>query len=185
MQLETTTLYYSSAPGSPEVSLAALSLPFRQIRYSTIQRNLAALSEHFTWCSLSFNPQHNLRRIIQCQTQQQKRKGYFFVILDRDGSFVGEIGVDAIFPYQQFANVYYWVDAKHQGKGLASEAFKLLQQWVQSNLFLKTLQIRMDVSNVASQRVVLKAGAKLIDVTRNYQHKNGRISDVHTFSLEL
>jgi len=185
MTLQSAQLFYEQAPEAQVVTLAELSIPFRHARYMAVKRNVHLLSPHFSWCPHDFDALANVRCIMHHIQQQRYGQGYYFVVLDDMGNFAGEIGLDAIFPWQRSANVFFWIDHQHSRKGLATQAVHLLRQWAIAHQPLDYLEIRMEVANLASKRVAEKAGATYGETFRNYQHRTGRVSDVHCYKLTL
>lgn len=185
MSLQIAQLFYQQTPEAPTVTLAELSVPFRHARYLTVKRNAHLLSPHFSWCPPDFNALANARCIMHQMQQQRYGHGYYFVILDDLGNFAGEIGLDAIFPYQRSANLFFWVDHLHGRKGLATQAVNLLCKWAALHQPLDCLEIRMETTNLASKRVAEKSGAIFQETVRHYQHRNGKVSDVHLYKLTL
>jgi RimJ/RimL family protein N-acetyltransferase len=64
------------------------------------------------------------------------------------------------------AEVSYWVTASARGRGVATEAVKLVVNWALSVGF-ETVQLRTRSGNQASQAVALKAGFQLVEETGN------------------
>jgi len=75
------------------------------------------------------------------------------------------------------ANVGYWVDAKRNGRGLATRAVAAVVEHAFGTLALHRLQAGTLVDNVASQRVLEKNGFECIGLARNYLHIGGAWRD--------
>jgi RimJ/RimL family protein N-acetyltransferase len=89
------------------------------------------------------------------------------VRLDLEGS-EGEIG--------------YMVAPAARGRGTAVRAVELLTRWAFDELSLERLQLRIDVANLASERVAERAGYRREGVLRNAHFKDGLRSDTGVWS---
>lgn len=82
---------------------------------------------------------------------------YFYGMFLRDGTFVGGTGLH---PRCGPAGIEigYWIDERHQGKGLVSEAAAALAKHALTDLALSRVEIHCNPDNVASNRVAEKLG---------------------------
>jgi RimJ/RimL family protein N-acetyltransferase len=94
----------------------------------------------------------------------------------RDGQFVGHI---ASFPSGDQTEVTYWIDRPAWGRGIASQALELL-------LTLETarpIHARAASDNIASLRVLQKAGFKIIGTENSFAPARNR--DIEETILRL
>jgi RimJ/RimL family protein N-acetyltransferase len=105
-----------------------------------------------------------------------------FSILD-DGSseFLGLIDLrlfdDAV------AEVGYWVKAEARGRGVATEAVRLISRWALDQLGMARVQLGTHPENPASARVATKAGFQREGVLRSLREIKGERVDQVFFSL--
>jgi ribosomal-protein-alanine N-acetyltransferase len=83
------------------------------------------------------------------------------------------------------ANVGYWVDAAHTGRGLASRAVGRACEVADSVLRLHRLEAGTLLHNAASQRVLTRCGFTPIGVAPAYLHINGAWRDHRLFQRIL
>jgi ribosomal-protein-alanine N-acetyltransferase len=103
--------------------------------------------------------------------------GLKFAILD-DGELAGTISLSNVaYEAARSANLGYWVDAKRNGRGLATHAVAALVEHAFGTLDLHRLEAGTLVDNVASRRVLEKNGFELIGLARNYLHIGGAWRD--------
>jgi [ribosomal protein S5]-alanine N-acetyltransferase len=115
---------------------------------------------------------------LEAQTEiARNADGLAFAILD-DGRLAGTISLSNVVhgPFRS-ATVGYWVDAKRNGRGLASRAVAAVVEHAFGSLGLHRLQAGTLVDNVASQRVLEKNGFELIGLARNYLYIGGAWRD--------
>jgi ribosomal-protein-serine acetyltransferase len=107
---------------------------------------------------------------------------YELSILARDGTYLGSAGlsVDAT---TMSANLQYWVRTSATGRGVASEAARLVSRWAIQALGLQRVEIFISDHNVPSQMAARKSGAHLEGVLRNKIRWDGRPYDAHVFSF--
>jgi [ribosomal protein S5]-alanine N-acetyltransferase len=103
--------------------------------------------------------------------------GLAFAILD-EGELAGTISLSNVVygPFRN-ASLGYWVDAKRNGRGLATRAVAALVEHAFGTLDLHRLQAGTLVDNVASQRVLEKNRFELVGLARNYLHIGGAWRD--------
>ena len=107
---------------------------------------------------------------------------YEFSIFARDGTYLGSAGltVDAT---TMTANLQYWVRTSATGRGVASEAARLVSRWAVETLGLQRVEIFISDHNVASRMAASKSGARFEGVLRNKIRWAERAYDAHVFSF--
>ena len=76
-----------------------------------------------------------------------------------DGSArVGLVGLHHVDRAEGTGAIGYWTAAEQRGRGLTTEAVRLLAAWALGPLGLARLELRAAVENVASQAVAVRAG---------------------------
>jgi [ribosomal protein S5]-alanine N-acetyltransferase len=115
---------------------------------------------------------------LEAQTEiARNANGLKFAIVD-DGELAGTITLsNVVYEAARSANLGYWVDAKRNGRGLATRAVAALVEHAFGTLGLHRLEAGTLVDNVASQRVLEKNGFELIGLARNYLHIGGAWRD--------
>lgn len=99
---------------------------------------------------------------------------YFYGMFLRDGTFVGGTGLHPRCGPSGI-EIGYWVDERHQGKGLVSEAAAALAKHALTELALSRVEIHCDPDNAASNRVAEKLGFTREGLLRKrYQYASDR-----------
>jgi RimJ/RimL family protein N-acetyltransferase len=99
-----------------------------------------------------------------------------------DGAFLGfaaivHVDVDAL-----EGEIGYMVSPAARGRGTSVRAVTLLTRWAFDELGLERLELRIDVANVASERVAERAGYRRDGVLRSLHFKEGLRSDTAVWS---
>jgi ribosomal-protein-serine acetyltransferase len=83
----------------------------------------------------------------------------------------------------EWAEIGYWIDKDHEGKGIMTESVKALINYGFNELNLHRIQIKCDARNVRSKRIPERLGFKLEGTIReNHKYEEG-FSDGLTFGL--
>jgi RimJ/RimL family protein N-acetyltransferase len=106
---------------------------------------------------------------------------HFAVVDAEDERLLGSIG--ARFHEEGAARVGYWTVRDARGRGLATEALRLVSRWVLTNLSVERLELFTEPGNVRSQRVAEKAGFTREGLLRRYLVVKGQRRDCVLFSL--
>lgn len=105
-----------------------------------------------------------------------------FAVVDVLGEqLLGSIGVR--FHDEGAATVGYWIARESRGRGIATEALRLVSRWVLTALAVERLELVTEPENVASQRVAEKAGFRREGLRRRYLVVKGERRDCVMFSL--
>ena len=96
---------------------------------------------------------------------------------------MGGCGLNNIDNNNRVANLGYWVRSSRTGKGIASSVVGLLARFAFEELKLNRVEIIPAISNKASQRVAIKAGATKEGILRKRIVVGDKIYDGIMFSL--
>ncbi len=81
--------------------------------------------------------------------------------------------------YQHSAEIGYWLGAPFHGKGVMSEAVSLLSDYGLKEMHLHRIYAGVFAYNIASQKVLMKAGFHLEAIKKQAVIKNGVMHDEH------
>lgn len=96
---------------------------------------------------------------------------------------MGGVGLNFINRVHQVANLGYWVRTSAAGRGVATNAARLMARFGFEKIGLHRVEILAAVPNVASQRVAEKAGAIREAILRKRLLIGGESQDAVLFSL--
>lgn len=104
--------------------------------------------------------------------------------IEIDGKAAGGIGFVPQTDVERFnAEIGYWIGEAYWNRGIASDAVRVLADYV----FLHTAIVRLYAHvydyNEASMRVLGKAGFRKIGIMQQAAFKNGRFIDLHAYEL--
>ena len=78
---------------------------------------------------------------------------------------------------------YAILDPAARGKGVASEAARLIVEYLFTNRTLERVEASTDVENIASQKVLEKCGFKREGTMRKARWVGGHYRDYHLYSI--
>jgi len=110
-----------------------------------------------------------------------RRRGDLAIADASDDRFLGAIGVRPIEEYR--ASIGYWVAPAERGRGVATDAVRLLGRWALIRLSLRRLELYHFLGNDASARVAEKAGFQREGVLRAYVVVRGEPRHCVMYSL--
>ncbi|MEO7213149.1 GNAT family protein [Mucilaginibacter sp.] len=103
-------------------------------------------------------------------------------VIDVDGTFAGTIGItlrDDVFSRSPLFG--YWLGEEYWGRGIMSEAARLVTQYAFATFDIICLQAGVFGSNPASMRVLEKAGYVKQGILKNVVFKRGEVLDEHIY----
>ena len=115
------------------------------------------------------------------QGRESRSKEAFAVVGD-DGEFLGLALAPAIDEEAAEAELGYIVAAHARGRGVASEALRLLTAWAFEQRGIRRAYLLIDVDNAASSKVAERAGYQLEGVMRSAYIKQGRRGDTQLWA---
>ena len=116
-----------------------------------------------------------------CERERRRGEMLDLVAADQaDGSYLGEILLFAR-PHDG-AEVAYVIAPPARGRGIATEAVRLLAEWGFDHLKLQRIELKIHPENVASIRVAEKAGFRREGVLRSAVMVRGHRIDVVSYS---
>lgn len=108
----------------------------------------------------------------------------FAYAVDLDGTAVGSIGAFRQGNiHARTAELGYYLDQAHWGKGIMTQAVGLLCQKLFDETDLLRIYAQPFAGNIGSRRVLEKAGFRLEGILKNNAVKNGRVRDMALYAL--
>ena len=114
--------------------------------------------------------------------QRKKKKSFCFGIL-YNGKLVGVIEIFNVDKKNKNAEIGYWIGMKYQGRGIGSEAVKLILEFAFKNLKLHKVYARASKGNEPSIHVLEKNGFKIEGKRREHRKLHGKWYGVLEFGI--
>lgn len=101
-----------------------------------------------------------------------------------DGAACGDISVELMDDINRMtAEIGFWLGEDYWGRGIVTHAVELVTRYVFENLPVIRIEAYVHHKNLASMRVLEKAGFLREGVLRSAICKNNEIADKHVFSI--
>lgn len=150
--------------------------------YEAARESVDEVFPYLPWCHPAYRKRDSVNWLKAVQKQWKSGEGYDFAILDpSDQRYLGGCGLGIDKPHT--ANLGYWMRTSATQKGLATEATRLLREFAFKHLGLARIEIVMAVTNLASRRVAIKAGAHFEGIIRNELHLHDEYLDAYLYSF--
>ncbi|HST47489.1 GNAT family N-acetyltransferase [Jatrophihabitans sp.] len=120
--------------------------------------------------------------IARYRTAREEGRGEAFAAVDSDGTFLGVALAPHLDRESLESELGYMVATAARGRGVASEMLRQLTTWAFTEHGILRATLAIDVANVASQRVAVRAGYTLEGVLRSSYFKQGMRVDTQVWS---
>jgi RimJ/RimL family protein N-acetyltransferase len=152
--------------------------------YEAVRESINELSPWLPWCHAAYTIDESKSFIMSRDEARAKTEEHSFGVFDaRTGAYSGGVGLNHLVREYLYANLGYWVRTGSTGRGIASNATRLLARFGLEELGLQRIEIVAAVGNVASQRTAEKAGAVREGVLRKRLFLYGQPHDAVLYSI--
>lgn len=100
-----------------------------------------------------------------------------------EGAWVGSMGFNKINSIDEYAEIGYWLDKSHEGKGIMTECVKAMLTYGFNDLNLHRIEICCDIRNLRSKGVPERLGFTLEGVLRESHKYEGQFFDSLIYGL--
>jgi ribosomal-protein-serine acetyltransferase len=174
--------------GSSPPAGAAERVELRELRDADLEelqalteRNRPLLAEWLRWAR-DQTPQRTREFIRAARARETADDGLERAVVV-DGHIVGMVGVPFIDWPNRRAEIGYWLDEAHQGRGLMADAVRQVLAHAFQTWKLNRVEIRTDVENRASRALAERLGFSYEGVLRQAYFVGDRYSDDAIYSL--
>lgn len=122
-----------------------------------------------------------LKSVIQ--RYENKEVSEWAIVYKENNKFVGTHGYIWWLPAHARAEIAYALARKYWNKGLMTEAIKEVVRFGFEKMLLNRIEARCMVENIASQRVMEKAGMTFEGILREQMFAKGIYHDVKLYSI--
>lgn len=159
--------------------LSDLKIIYRLFANDKVLKNLS-LSKRAKEISIKEEKEW-IKKVLKEYKRKKKEQLHLAVVVN--GEIVGGIGAKEIDYKNQKAEIGYWFGEEYWGKGYATEAIKKFSKILIKEYKLVRIEAFPYSRNIASQRVLEKAGFKLEGERKKAVKKFGKFMDDKIYSL--
>lgn len=150
--------------------------------FKLTDKNREHLRPWLPWVDTTLSPQDSETFILTCQEKFEKKTAADFGVW-YEGQLVGSMGFHTINSTNEWAEIGYWLDKDHEGKGIMTECVKAMINYGFNKHGLHRIQIRCSSLNIRSAGVPKRLGFTLEGTVREDHKRNGEYSDGLIFGL--
>ena len=151
---------------------------------AAVLESMATVGRWMAWCHPAYSMQDAEDWYTRCTTGWATDGDREFGIFDAvTGDVVGCVGVNQISRVNCIGNLGYWVRATREGRGIATQAARVVARYAFTELALARLEIVILPDNAGSRRVALKLGARFECVARHRLQWRGTARDAAVYGL--
>ena len=150
--------------------------------FKLIDKNRQELRRWLPWVDSTVSVEDTKKYTLECREKFKNKESVSTSIL-YEGSVVGSVGFNKVDLINEWAEIGYWLDKDHQGKGIMTECVKAIIEYGFNDLGLNRIIIKCDSLNTKSKAIPERLGFK-IEATLREDHKyEGNFSDGLIYGL--
>lgn len=167
---------------SAELELRPVEPSHAQQLFAVIDRNRAHLRRWLPWVDATKSIDDE-QAFITRDLARRKTDGAFHCAIFENGALVGGIGLHSIDPPNRKAEIGYWLDEAHQGKGIITRACRDLVTHLFSDMNLHRVSIYCGVENHRSRAVPQRLGFWQEGIHRDAEWVNDHFIDLVCYAM--
>lgn len=147
-----------------------------------VQRNLTHLQPWMPWAVADYSEVH-AKQWIQLTRDEYAKSGSFNAVIVYQERFIGSIGFHAFDQANCKAEIGYWIDKDHEGKGIVTKCCRMLIDHLFDKMKLNRVQINCNVENQRSRAIPERLHFKHEGTLRGVENINGSFGDWAIYGL--
>lgn len=152
--------------------------------FSAARESLREVGPWLPWCHENYSRTDSEEWVRGCEQRWRVDESYDFALLDaQDGRYCGGVGINLVQRNYRMANLGYWVRSSETGRGIATEAARLVAGFGFDVVGLERIEIVVATENHASVKVAERAGARREAVLRRRLQLHGKGHDAVMLSI--
>jgi ribosomal-protein-serine acetyltransferase len=147
-----------------------------------VRENLEHLGPWMPWAVDDYDVEH-AKQWIQRTLDEFAHDGRFNALILSDDAMIGTVGFHDLDTANRHAAIGYWIDYRHQGKGIITRCCRVLIDHLFNTMNLNRVQINCNVENERSRAVPERLGFSLEGTLREVELVDGRFGDWAVYGL--
>lgn len=144
--------------------------------FELTERNREHLAPWMAWIDVTGDVADTYA-FLRAAEKEAHEQSAFKCGLWSDGDLIGAIDLHEINWTNRHAQIGYWLDQAHTGRGIVTRAVQRIMQYAFDTLDLHRIEIHVATENRASRRIPERLGFTLEGVLREVQYLRGRYVD--------
>lgn len=166
---------------TPRLLLREVSMDDREVLHSYFSS--ITTSQSATWAPHTSKKQTRDKIVEMLKAYKNNEIAHWAVTRKDTGQVIGLGGFTVHTPAHNRARIGWWFDHRHWGKGYATEVAHGLIEYGMNVMGLNRIDADVRVDNIASARVLEKAGMNYAYTSRNYRILKGELFSSHIYVI--
>lgn len=137
-----------------------------EMLFRLVDRNRGYLRQWLPWLDANLEPAHT-REFIGHSREQQEQGRSLVLLIEYLGRLCGVAGYNTVDRANRIGELGYWLDERHQGKGIVTRACRALVEYGFETLGLNRVTLAAAVENRKSRAVAERLGFRQEGVRRD------------------
>jgi ribosomal-protein-serine acetyltransferase len=150
--------------------------------FEVIEANREHLREWLPWLDETSRVEDIDRFLRDSRRKAEQSNGHTFVAR-LDGRVIGVVAENSIDWRNRRAELGYWIDRQHQGKGIITQSVKRVMRRAFEDLKLNRVTIQCAVGNTRSRAIPERLGFTMEGVLREAECLYGRYVDLAVYGM--
>jgi len=163
-----------------DLRLAPPELRHAEATTKVVRENLAHLKPWMPWAVDDYSVEHAKTWI---ELSSNSTDGRFNLLILLDEKIIGTIGIHDLDKVNRHTSIGYWIDHRHQGKGIITRCCRVLINYLFDTMELNRVQINCNVENTRSRAIPERLGFTLEGTLRQTELLNGEFGDWAVYGL--
>jgi len=143
-------------------------------------------NSNFIYLNVKIKSIADEKKYLQGNLERRKANTDWGYTIIYGKEIVGGVGIKINFHRKYVGEIGYFIDEKYWGKGIASQAVKLLEPFCFKKLKLSRIEILMQPANKASEKVAVKNGyIKEGEMRKAVKGKDGKMKNCYLYAKVL
>lgn len=150
--------------------------------FEVVDRNRQRLREWLPWVDATNSPEV-IREFIRGSLERYRAGLMMNAAVWVDGAIAGSVGHHPIDRAHRCASLGYWIDARHQGRGIITRCCRVLLDYLFDEQALHRVEIRCATGNLRSCAIPERLGFTREGVLREAEWVSSRFVDLVVWGL--
>ena len=150
--------------------------------FKVVWENYEHLRPFLHWVTEDYSLESAREFIGQTQSAFAENSGQTYGIFYNE-KIVGVIGFITFNWESKRTEIGYWIDGNYEGKGIITEACKVLINYAFDELEMNRIEIRCATENTRSRAIPERLNFKLDGVLRQFEWRHTRFFDMAIYSM--
>lgn len=147
-----------------------------------VLENREHLQTYMQWMTPEYSIEDARKFLVQGIKDRLDKNTLGLALLE-DGKLIGSTGFNRLDWKAKVCEIGYWIDHRHEGKGIVTKACKAMIEYAFDELEMNRVEIRCSSENLRSSAVPQRLGFRLEGTLRQAEVLNGRPHDFLIFGL--